>query len=352
LREKAKMNDKTSQGYSTDRDDATMERLLRLAGPRAPIPEDIAARVYQRVHREWQASSQPPDGARVYQHVRKEWQKRASRRRYRRWVLPVALAASVVLAVTMVLQPPPSAPDRVSIGTVARVIGDAGTAALPAIGQPVYAGDVLQTGSGEKLSVVINNAESLRLDEDTTLAFVAKDEFRLDSGRVYADTGDFMYRNRGLIIETAMGSVTDVGTQFAVQIGGDSLDVAVREGRVDISRGASEYVAVAGERMQLGPDDVTAVEALEAHDPFWSWTTSLAPVFDIENKSLLDFLRWAARETGRELEFEDNELRMSAMRTDLHGSVSDFEPIQAVESVLATTNFRYRIRADRIIIQR
>jgi hypothetical protein len=92
--------------------------------------------------------------------------------------------------------------------------------------------------------------------------------------------------------------------------------------------------------------------AIAPHDPYWDWTASLAPVFDIENKSLLDFLRWAARETGRELVFEDNELRMSAMRTDLHGSVEDFEPLEAVESVLATTNFRYRLEADRIVIAR
>ena len=65
--------------------------------------------MYERVHREWQASSQPPDGSRVYQFVRREWEKDTTRRRYRRWALPVALAASVVLAVTLVLQPPPSA---------------------------------------------------------------------------------------------------------------------------------------------------------------------------------------------------------------------------------------------------
>jgi hypothetical protein len=94
------------------------------------------------------------------------------------------------------------------------------------------------------------------------------------------------------------------------------------------------------------------VDAVEPHDPYWNWTTALAPVFDIENKSLLDFLRWAARETGRELIFEDNELRMSAMRTDLHGSVADFAPLEALESVLATTNFHYRILADRIVIER
>ena len=67
------MSDKTDQGYAEDRDEETMERLLRLAGPRARIPGDVEARVYERVHREWRAASQPPDGARVYQLVRREW---------------------------------------------------------------------------------------------------------------------------------------------------------------------------------------------------------------------------------------------------------------------------------------
>jgi ferric-dicitrate binding protein FerR (iron transport regulator) len=346
------MNDKTSQGNSTDRDDETMQRLLRLAGPRAAIPDEIEARVYDRVRREWQASSKPPESARVYKHVRREWEKGAARRRYRRWALPVALAASVVLAVTIVLQPPPMAPERIAIGTVAKLVGDTASGALPAIGEPIYAGEVLTTGAGQKLSVVINNVESLRLDQNTTLAVLAKDEFRLESGRVYADTGDFMYRDRGLIINTAMGSVTDVGTQFAVQVAAERLDVAVREGRVDVSHGTNEFVAVAGERLRLVQDDEPLVVTVAPHDSFWNWTASLAPVFDIEDKSLLDFLRWAARETGRELVFEDNELRMSAMRTDLHGSVENFEPLEAVESVLATTNFHYRIQPDRIIIER
>lgn len=346
------MSDTTSQGNSTDRDDETMERLLRLAGPRAPIPEDIEARVYERVQREWRASSQPPDGARVYRRVRREWRKDATRRQIRRWVLPVALAASVVFAVTMILQPPPSMPPNAAVGTIAKVIGDAAGPAMPAVGQPVRAGDVLATGDGQRLGVLINDVESLRLDENTVLAVVAKDEFRLDSGRIYADTGDFMYRDGGLVIHTAAGSVTDVGTQFAVQVAAEHLDVAVREGRVDVSHGTNEFVAVAGERLRLAPNEDPLVVSVESHDAFWSWTASLAPVFDIDDKSLLDFLRWAARETGRELEFEDNDLRMSAMRTDLHGSVADFEPLEALESVLATTSFRYRIRADRIIIER
>jgi hypothetical protein len=66
----------------------------------------------------------------------------------------------------------------------------------------------------------------------------------------------------------------------------------------------------------------------------------------------MEFLNWAARESGMELVFEDDELRMAAMRTDLHGSIASFTPLEAIASVLATTSFRHRIESGRIYIER
>ena len=134
--------------------------------------------------------------------------------------------------------------------------------------------------------------------------------------------------------------------------GDDRLEVAVREGRVDVVNDTTNQIAVAGERLTMDAAGDATVVGIDAYDTDWAWAANLSPAFDIENKSLLDFLRWAARETGRELVFEDQELRMTAMRTDLHGSVAGFKPLEAVDSVLATTSFRYRIEADRIVIQR
>ena len=63
-------------------------------------------------------------------------------------------------------------------------------------------------------------------------------------------------------------------------------------------------------------------------------------------------MRWAARETGYELVFETNGLRMSAMRTDLHGSVEGFEPTEAIGAVLSTTTFNYRFDGEKLVIYR
>lgn len=345
------MSDKTRQGEDFDRDEQTMAKLLRLAGPRSPIPGDIESRVYDRVHSEWRASTLEPEAARVYAQVHRQWEKNKPRSVIRRWAMPAAIAATVILALAIVLQPPPTVPVDVYVGSVARVAGGIGAGTLPAVGHRIRAGDSLVTEHGQGLSLVLSNAESLRMDEQTTLIVDAKNEFRLVRGRVYADTGDFVYRDRGLVIATPMGFVTDVGTQFSVAVENDELDVAVREGRVDVNQDTEQFIAVAGERLRIHRSDGATVDTLAAHDSYWDWAASLAPAFDIENRSLLDFLRWAARETGRELEFESDELRMSAMRTDLHGSVSDFEPLEAVASVLATTKFKYRIEADKIVIE-
>lgn len=345
------MTDNSHKAIDRAREEKTVARLMRLAGESESIPTDIESRVYERVVAEWESSSAQPDSERVYANVRREWNRTPARSRVRRWALPVALAASVVLAVAVVLQPAPPVPSNVPIGTIVKNLGNSSRQTAP--GSPVYPGETVMTGEDGGLSIRLANAESLRLDASTKLAVLTGNAFRLIEGRVYADTGEFMYRDKGLIIETSLGTVTDVGTQFSVHEMGQGLVVAVREGRVDVVDGAHEHIAVAGERVTLEPGMVATVSTLDSHDEYWEWVTDLSPSYDIENRSLLDFLRWAARETGRELEFEDNELRMAAMRTDLHGSVQGFSPADAVAAVMATTpTFRYRMERDKIVVSR
>jgi hypothetical protein len=345
------MNEPTDEEQKARQDEQTMARLLRLAGPRPPVPADIEDRVYARVFEEWRNSSTQPEPARVYDTVHREWTKSTRRRLVRRWALPLALAASVALAVALLFEP--GEPDAVvlPVGTVARVV-HAGGGVLPDVGDEVFPGEVLETGAGDGVSLALADAVSLRMGENSRLEIVAAGHYRLDHGRLYADSGDFVYRDRNLHIETALGAVTDIGTQFMVLAGDERLEVAVREGRVDVVNDATTHIAVAGERLTMDAAGDATVVDIDAYDSDWAWAANLSPAFDIENKSLLDFLRWAARETGRELVFEDQELRMTAMRTDLHGSVAGFRPLEAVDSVLSTTSFRYRIEAGRIIVER
>lgn len=346
------MSESTNNERLKSRDERTMARLLRLAGPGKPIPQDVEARVYNQVQQAWKEASAQPPTERVYENVHREWRRNDRRNALRRWVMPFALAASILLAVAVILQPAPPDATVPPAGSIARVIDGTSGPSLPDVGAPVYPGDTLVTGPEQRIAVMLANGESIRIDQNAEVRIASADRFDLLRGRLYADTGDRMYRARQLTVETPQGIVTDIGTQFVVASGDGRLEVAVREGRVDVTKGTASHTAVAGDLMRFGQDGGAEVEQVVAHDDYWDWTVSVAPEFDIEDRSLLDFLRWAARETGRELVFADRELRMSAMRTDLHGSVSGFDPLEAVASVLATTAYQYRIEADRIIIER
>jgi len=342
------MTDHYKNDDDTTRDEQAISRLLRLSGERAEIPLSVESRVYTTVQQAWRDSTGEPDDAHVYETVQRSWRRQTRRSRLLRWTLPIAVAASAALVAVFLMQPPPISP--VGVGTVAKVIspvtGD--SALLP--GDEIYVDMTIETDVGQGYSFLLSRNESLRLDENSAIRIDAADRFTLLRGRVYADTGDMVYRNGGLRVDTDYGAVTDIGTQFAVSVADDLLDVAVREGRVDVRRDDSVLIATSGERLMIDEHGGSTVDALDATDAYWNWTTDLAPAFDIEGRSLMEFLKWAARESGRILFFEDSDLRMAAMRTDLHGSIADFSPLEAVESVLSTTAFHYRIEADRIVI--
>ena len=344
------MTTKSDNTGDFDRDEEAMARLLRLAGPRAEIPENAESRVYAKVLSEWQASTQTPDDARVYDRVHRSWKSQALRSRMLRWGLPLAAAASAALIAILVTQPEPI--PVIGVGTVAKVIAPvAGDSAL-LLGDEIYPGMTIETKQGQGYSFLLARNESLRLGESSVLRVESGDQFTLLRGRVYADTGEFVYRDGGLRIDTTFGAVTDIGTQFAVSLQDSYLDVAVREGHVDVRQDTHKFIAMSGERLMLQAQGDVEVSLLPMTDQFWDWTTDLAPTFDIEGKSLLEFLKWAARESGRILFFQDSDLRMEAMRTDLHGSIENFAPLEAVASVLATTAFSYHVEPDRIVIER
>jgi len=341
-------DDKDKIGKLAD-DDASFGNLMKLAGERPEIPLSVESRVYHQVQKEWQAATVEPNADKVYEKVHKSWRRNTLRGTLLRWMLPAGVAATAVIAMVLVSQIDDPAPLRVA-ATVSRVVGTGPISADYIQGAPVYAGEVISTGPDEGLSLLLARSESLRIDENTRVRVDAADQFTLLAGRIYADTGQFVYRNGGLKIDTGFGVVTDVGTQFSVAATEQSLDVAVREGRVDVRNQSDTFAARMGQRLTLVQGESASVTDLDTHDDYWDWVVDLTPTFDMTNKSLLDFLKWAARETGRELQFGSNESRMFAMRTDVHGSAAGLTPDEALVAVLATTTVRYRIEDDKIII--
>jgi len=342
------MADESDKTERTAGDDESFANLMKLAGERPEIPLSVESRVYHRVQQEWKSCTVEPSADKVYEEVHKTWRRDARRGTILRWLVPAGVAASAVLAVMMLTQPEPPAAEVA--GTISRVVSAGSLQSEYPEGSSVHVGEIISTGSAEGVSLLLARSESLRVDENTELRVDATDQFTLLGGRVYADTGQFVYRDGGLKIETEFGLVTDVGTQFSVATTDNMLDVAVREGRVDVQNDSDQYAARMGERLTLVQGETATIAELDTHDDYWDWIVALTPAFDMTNKSLLDFLKWAARETGRELQFESDESRMFAMRTDVHGSVEGLTPEEALDAILATTSVRYQITDDKVII--
>ena len=335
------MNDKSDEELTAG--------LMRIAGPRADVPADVESRVYERVLDEWTDENQKAVGENVYKTVARSWKWGLTRKRLVQWLAPILVTASVAfIAINLSETEPVAVP---AIGSVARLAGFETDDSLES-GQQLFQGMALSTGDDQGISILLARNESLRLGQNSRLQIDGKNQFTLLEGRIYADTGQFMYRNSGLSIVAGSATITDVGTQFSVALDGALLDVGVREGRVDIAGGAGVAVAVAGERLRVDEKGNTHKEALRPDAAYWQWASDLAPSYDMERKSLMDFLGWAARETGMQLVFESDELRMTAMRTDLHGPISDLKPEEAMVAVMATTSFRYRIESGTIYIER
>lgn len=342
------MANESERTEHTTSDDESFANLMKLAGERPEISLSVESRVYHQVQQEWKRTTVEPSVEKVYEKVHRTWRREALRGRILRWLVPAGIAASAVIAMMVVSQP--ELPAAQVAGTISRVVGADSLKSEHPEGSSVHAGEIISTGPGEGVSLLLARNESLRIDENTQLRIDAADQFSLLGGRIYADTGQFVYREGGLKIETAFGLVTDVGTQFSVAMRDDTLDVAVREGRVDVRNDSDRYAARMGERLTLTQGEVGTIAALDTHDDYWNWVAELTPAFDMTNKSLLDFLKWAARETGRDLQFESDESRMFAMRTDVHGSVDGLTPEEALEAILATTSVRYQIADDKIVI--
>lgn len=301
----------TAAGESSPGDDS-IARLMQLAGPRPAVPQAVRERVHATVKREWRSS--------------------VTRRRARRWgwAMPAALAASVLLAV--VLGDRMLLDEGAPVATVSVASGPGGTLRA---GDAIHAGDAISTG-GAGVALAFESGLSLRLAAHTAATVDAVDEITVSAGKVYADTGPSMRADRAITVHTGVGSATDHGTQFIVGYDGTGMTVAVREGRVEIAAGDTSYTADAGEQVTLAQDREARFARLPPHDPSWDWASELAPSFDIERRPVMDFLQWAARETGRQLVFTSDGARVAAMVGRLRGSIEGLTPTEAIEAVRPT----------------
>lgn len=324
--------------------DEAVENLLRNVPPRPMPPE--------------------PDAAIVRDAVRAEWRTVTGRRRRLRRVTTFAAAASVVLAVAFTINAlrVPSAAD-VQVATIDRsvgsifLLGDGSEMQQMQDLKTLSVGETIETDSGSGVGLAWLGGGMLRIDENTRVEFATPTEVVLHHGRVYFDSqpselyaGITQSSVDGFSIRTEQGVVTHVGTQYMTGINAGALQVSVREGQVRVDGAYFDAEAQAGERLEVTGGARPSVTNINGHGADWHWVEMTAPVVDVDERSIYEFLAWVSRESGLALRFEGESERIARAR-NLVGT-ADWAPRESLRILMDTTVLKTEIDNGWIVISK
>lgn len=301
--------------------------LLRSAGRRPAPPRETTEAVYLGALLAW---------------------RRAVRRRRWRFTLAAAAAVACVgigaawLAVTM---RGPAAP----VAAVASAIGCAGVD----VGSGLMASTPLDIGADCSLTLETPEHRVLRLAGPARAQFADGSTLELAQGRLYFDSGDVAAAARAFAIETPYGRVTHAGTQFAVEASAADLVVMVRSGAAHVTTPALSSVVDRGEAVRISADGRELERwPVATSGALWTWADALAPALELEGRSLAEVLAEIARESGRLVDYESEDVRALCRTTRLHGPALALPADRLLDAVLASTELDARIEGDRLLIRR
>lgn len=313
--------------------------LLRLAGPRPAVPGERRERVRSA--------------------VRAHWHRSVALRRLRVavWIAgSLAAAAALLVAIGLGLRhgvsPFPGSVE--SEATVEAVEGHVRSRTLGTVkrGDTIGAADELHTGPDGRVAIRLAGDTSLRIDSESRVELLSDSSIALHQGAVYVHTESAAERASSMEIHTPLGLVTEIGTQFEVRLEIDSMRLRVRHGLVSLKRGEHTYRAHEGQQLLAGAGGDVVMGEVPRHGEEWNWTLEIAPSFDLEGRSLDEFLGWVSSETGWSVEFEEDSIADQAPTLILHGSIEGLRPDEAPEAVLPTCGLRQRIEQGTLIVGR
>lgn len=329
-----------------------IRQLLGMAGPRPPIPQEDLDAIASAAELAWRRQVRQNVGA-------------PAPRTSRAFAAGLAAGLAAALAVTTGLawwwwasrgdHVPPTVAWVEEVAGPVHLETAANGPHILAEGDPIPLGSVLR--SGGRASLRLPGGATVRLDVEGRLRLVSAAVLELEHGALYVDTGTGPQSPRsgsGVEVRTPLGTVRDVGTQFAVRVGdpeSTALLVRVREGAVLTEHRGRTYLTEAGQEMVLRRDGTSERREVASSGPGWEWILEASAGFDIEGRSLQDFLDWVSRETGWRITFADTDLAASASRTVLHGSIGELRPDQAPFAVLPGAGLEGKLENGVLVVR-
>jgi ferric-dicitrate binding protein FerR (iron transport regulator) len=333
-----------------------VRRLIQRAGPRPTLPPAARLRLRVAAEEAWHRK--------VQNHRRQ--QRRQRRGRLVRWsaaVATLAAAAMLLLVLRPTLWSPQGDPPGASsvLGPVATLLSAQGALSfegVPRGGATLPTGATLSTGEGGRAALWLEARQAeLRLDQNSRLRLVSPDTVELERGALYFDASAHPLEGEpapAFQVLTPWGTARDIGTQFEVRLQEEALRIRVREGAVllELPRGEGTHRADAGVELTLDtasvargddPDAFVQRAAIATHGPAWQWVLEAAPPFEIEGRTLGEFLGWLSRESGWRLQYDTPALGERAAEIILHGSIAGLSAEEAVDVIVAGSALSYRL---------
>jgi len=284
-----------------------------------------------------------------------EWRANLVERRPRRW-LPYA-AAAILLALMSAGGLFLAGVGREDLGEpAARLMRSetSGVFEVHALRQdiPLKEGSVVRSARNFRVNgqalFELEGGGSLRVASGSEFEIVARDVVRLTSGEMYVDIPPGAHADASFVAVTGAGEFRHLGTQFAIAVVNGTTRLRVREGQVQWHAADGDATLPAGTEVLIDRHMNVTRAAVESTGQQWSWTETMAPEIDIDNRPLGEFLDWFARETGRRLVIADGTTQHQIDSIRMHGSVHGLTPMQALKAVMASTSLRFDLPAGAI----
>lgn len=328
--------------------------------PENPEKEELLGLLFQHVSS--RAKAPTVDEAAIRAATYAEWQNVIGRRKQKRYLATFGVAASLILAVivvTILRQPIQFAGDlehlanrEIQSGDIfIHNMPDGDSSAHRLVIDRLYAGQVITTNTGARVALSWKTGESIRVDENSRLALMSVSEIGLITGRVYVDTQKSTRADSSFVIRTFAGAIKHVGTQYLAGVEDEAVTLAVREGEVFLGATRADIVVHKGELVSIDATGKTDLSRIQTYDQMWEWTNLVTPELKLDGMSAFEFVQWAGRETGREVEFIDSGIRELSMETQLRGSVK-LSPVKALELILMTSDIEAETVDEKILIRR
>lgn len=310
--------------------DTSVARLVRLAGARDMPPNETMERARIAAEAAWERGLKNAEAlSRPEQRAPIVW-----------WLLALAASCAIIAVILFNRPVPPAMPalravaEIITVDVPSQARLPSGETLTP--GMQLHEGDDIETAYA-RTALLLGHSLSLRANRHTRFEIIAADRIRLTQGQLYVDSGGVPTGSR-LQIETPAGEVRHFGTQFLVTVERDLTRIRVREGRVALTQAdATTHDLAAGDALEVTADRVRRLLDQPSYGGPWGWVATTAPMFDIENRSLAEFLTWIAREHGWQIRYRDELTQLQAQEVLLHGSLSSLDADAMLERVALIT---------------